>query len=251
MTPDLEIWDKVADSWDKKVATDGTMRTVLFEDCLLPLFENLQGKKVLDAGCGNGYITDMLSEEGADVIGIDGSANMVAAAKDRYPNLNFHQADLLKPLEFDTSTFDVVLANMVLMHLSEIGTFLQEAERVLKPEGTMISSILHPCFNEPATRLRRGLLSKITGRKVVGVALDYYDKQKCKRFESQVNEELTHYHRTIEEYSAEFLSKGFVITDIKEPHDLPEEFLSEHPELEYALRLPRFMIFKTIKRKLL
>lgn len=245
---DLKIWDKVADRWDSRVATDGTLRTLLFENSLLETIGQVKGKKILDAGCGNGYITDMLAEEGAEVIGVDGSGKMVERAKNRYPHHNFLQADLLKPLEFETQSFDVVVANMVLMHLADIDTFLGEAARILRLTGCFVASVLHPCFNEPAMGLSRSVWSKLIGGKIMGVAADYFRKSGNRRYESALSETVTHYHRTLQEYSEAFWEHGMAIAVMKEPHDLPDDFLLEHPKLEYATRLPRFIIFKTIKR---
>ncbi|MGE5392542.1 MAG: class I SAM-dependent methyltransferase [Candidatus Saccharibacteria bacterium] len=247
MNDDLQLWDEVAGRWDKKVATDGTLRTVLFENSLTDLLDTVENLHGLDAGCGNGYLTDMLSEEGAAMIGIDGSKAMIDAAIARYPGRDFRQIDLLKPLPFPDASFDFVLCSMVLMHLVQVDTFLSESRRILKDGGQLVISILHPCFNQPVMKLKRGLWSKIAGGRVVGEASDYFDQPSNRRFESQVGEHLTHYHRTLEEYSRKFRDNGLTIAEIREPHDLPEEFLRHRPELEYATRLPRFILFKTIK----
>jgi 2-polyprenyl-3-methyl-5-hydroxy-6-metoxy-1,4-benzoquinol methylase len=243
MNSDLARWDDAAPGWDKTIAQKETFRTILIEDALNRLLPDVNGLDVLDAGCGNGYFSNWLSTKGAKVSGIDGSKKLVEIARLNYPNLQFEIHDLLKPLNIKDSNFDMILGNMLLMHMEDISVFLKEAKRLLRPNGKLIVSVLHPCFNEPTSKLFKTLWQKLTLALPVAIATNYYN-QNLGRFESHFKTNLTHYHRTLEEYSQQLNQAGFAITRMIEPHKLPQEFLSKNPKLEYAQRLPRFIFFE-------
>jgi SAM-dependent methyltransferase len=112
----------------------------------LGLVGDVQGKRVLDAGCGSGAHSRDLLDRGASVVGFDRSAAMLAEARarlgDRVP---LHQADLNEPLAFaETASFDVVVAGMVLHYLRDWAPPLREFARVLRPGGYLVLSTHHP-----------------------------------------------------------------------------------------------------------
>jgi ubiquinone/menaquinone biosynthesis C-methylase UbiE len=241
MNSDLESWNRAAAGWDRDIARPGSYRTHLITDALRQL-PDMKGKSVLDAGCGNGFFTSWLAAQGAKAEGVDGSEEMIRLARASYPSIEFSVADLTEPLPHASGGYDYIVANMLLMHMNKISVFLAEAYRLLKPEGRLIVSVLHPCFNQPTSKLYKSLWHKLTGQKPAALAYDYYQQQRG-RFESHLKTNLTHYHRTLEEYSKEFGAAGFAISTMIEPHKLPKEFLELHPKLEYAERLPRFIFF--------
>ncbi|MBM1691158.1 class I SAM-dependent methyltransferase [Sulfitobacter geojensis] len=95
--------------------------------------------KVLDAGCGPGYVAASAKLLGADVEGIDFSAGMVERAKTKFPEIEFSLADV-EDLPMRDETFDAVLSNIVLFHVTDPERAMSEARRVLKPEGRFVFS---------------------------------------------------------------------------------------------------------------
>ncbi|MBX4187690.1 MAG: class I SAM-dependent methyltransferase [Candidatus Doudnabacteria bacterium] len=246
MNTDLQNWDDTAVGWDKKIAQPDTFRTLLITNAMEKLLSDCEGKDILDAGCGNGYFSNWLRQKGANVVGADGSDAMIVLAKQQFKDIKFQTIDFLKSVPYPDRGFNIVLANMLLMHMSDITIFLKEASRILKPDGTFIFSILHPCFNEPTAKLYKSLWHKLIFAKPFALAYDYYSKSRG-RYENHLNARLSHYHRTLEEYSLLLKNSDFTISELGEPHELPEDFLNKNPKLEYANRLPRFLFFKCIK----
>lgn len=83
---------------------------------LLPLVEPLEGKRVLDVGCGEGKNAHFLAERGATVLAIDSSEPAIRNAKRAWPpndRLTFAVRDVTDPGAFE-GTFDIVLAYGVL-----------------------------------------------------------------------------------------------------------------------------------------
>lgn len=94
------------------------------------------GAVVLDMGCGNGDITLAMIEAGFDAYGID----IGTAAKDKLPKARFRQVDLQTQLyPFHDNTFDVVFSKSVVEHLHHPDHLINEAKRLLKPGGVVIT----------------------------------------------------------------------------------------------------------------
>ena len=109
-------------------ADDFRVRTIL--RALGPV----DGRCILDLGCGKGRFAMRLIERGARVVGVDPSRGMLAAA--RASGLDVAVA-AGRRLPFDDAAFDAVIAVEVLQHvgLDDRSSTLQEAARVLRPGG--------------------------------------------------------------------------------------------------------------------
>src|ERR1700688_4560856 len=79
---------------------------------VVSLLDPQVGERILDLGCGTGHLTAQIAESGAEVMGVDRSAEMVAAAQAAYPKLRFEVFDARK-LIFDEK-FDAVFSNATL-----------------------------------------------------------------------------------------------------------------------------------------
>ena len=97
----------------------------------------VQGKRVLDAGCGSGYGSDLLVRAGAaEVVGVDLDAEVVGAARNDYPAVTFATADI-RELPAELGDFDVVVCFEVLEHLDDPETALGQLGTVLR-EGALL-----------------------------------------------------------------------------------------------------------------
>lgn len=100
-----------------------------------------RGKRVLDAGSGSGYGTAYLAKHGADVLGLDGSADAVAHSNATYTQAAFSLVDLNEPLPLDTGAFEVVFSSNVFEHVANIDSLVAECGRVMKPGGLAIIAV--------------------------------------------------------------------------------------------------------------
>ncbi|MDL2280836.1 class I SAM-dependent methyltransferase [Selenomonadales bacterium OttesenSCG-928-I06] len=95
-----------------------------------------KGQYILDLGCGTGQLTVELVENGANVIGVDFSAEMVATAKENYPDLDFHVADATNlPYE---NYFDTVFSNAVFHWIKDQDNLLKSVYKALKVKGSLV-----------------------------------------------------------------------------------------------------------------
>lgn len=99
----------------------------------------LPGLRVLDAGCGEGYGSEILAERARAVVGTDLDGTIVRRAAGRYSRAVFAPADLLS-LPYPEGSFDAVVSLQVIEHLARPREFLREIARVLGPQGLLVLS---------------------------------------------------------------------------------------------------------------
>jgi len=92
--------------------------------------------RVLDVGCGGGFLSNYLAEKGHALTGIDAAKGSldVARAHDRTRSVTYDTGDA-RALPYDDGTFDVVCAMDFLEHVEEPGRVVAEIARVLAPAG--------------------------------------------------------------------------------------------------------------------
>lgn len=98
------------------------------------------GREVLDAGCGEGFGTEMLARTATRVLGIDYSAGAIASARAAYggrPNLELRQLDV-HDLPKLGRRFDLVTNFQVVEHLPDPARFLAAIRAVLAPDGVLV-----------------------------------------------------------------------------------------------------------------
>ena len=103
------------------------------------ILDELPPGVALDAACGTGRHAAYLQDLGHRVVGVDSSPDMLAVARDKLPDVDFHQADLTSlPLADDE--VDLVVCGLALMHVGDLAPVLAEFARVLKPRGHLVVS---------------------------------------------------------------------------------------------------------------
>ena len=129
-------------------------RRYLLNPAIFALVGTVTGKRVLDAGCGQGYLARLLANKGAVVTGVEPSDPWYTYAVEREHaeplGIRYVQADLSTWVT-RPHAFDCVIANMVLMDIPDYLPALRTCIRALKRQGSLIVSLLHPCFEEPGS----------------------------------------------------------------------------------------------------
>src|SRR5438552_13382836 len=120
-------WQRVAYKYDSVWSSV----TGQFIPHLIGAAQVSRGMLVLDVACGPGYVSAAAKESGAVPTGIDFSEKMVAIAKPMFPDISFVQGDA-QELPFEDASFDRVLINFGLLHVSHPEKACAEACRVLK-----------------------------------------------------------------------------------------------------------------------
>ena len=246
-------WDEMADWYDEKQGDEGDLwHRTLIDPVLLQLVGNVTGLKVLDLGCGNGYLSRKLAKQGADVTGVDSSARLIERAKAREsqsrPGITYHNADAAHLEMLEDESFDIVLSNMALMDIARADLVIREASRALRPRARFVASFSHPCFDTGQSSgwliERMGLTSTIW-RKIGRYREPHEDWVPWNVPPGQVWETIS-YHRPLSWYFQALRDASLAVTAFKEPAPT-QEFLSNSLQGEWIAQIPVHCVIEAVK----
>lgn len=148
-TPDTTLqgsWQHNAQAWIQAVRSGAieSRRQVTDQAILLALMSR-QPQRVLDLGCGEGWLLRALAERGIEATGVDGDATLVEAAR-AAGSASVHMASYaqLARAQVDVGRgYDVICANFALLH-QDIIPLLCALQGLLAPGGALVIQTLHP-----------------------------------------------------------------------------------------------------------
>lgn len=202
----------------------------------LSLLPAVEGRRVLDAGCGPGAYAEWLVLHGAEVVAFDASEKMVRFARERLAGrARVLHADFSRPLDFlEDASFDIVLSALALDYVKDWRRVFAEFHRVLRAPGHLVFSIEHPFdsyrrHKEAESYLKTELV-RYDWRGFGGVPVS-----------------VPAYRRPFSEVVNPLIETGFRVERLLEP--LPtEEFKKAEPvEYEKLCREPAFLCVRAAK----
>src|ERR1700723_2785128 len=144
-------------TWDASQYADNGRFVALLAESLVEALNPKAGERILDLGCGDGYLTQRLAASGAIVVGVDTSPQMVAAAKERGVDARCVSGEALP---FDRQ-FDAVFSNAALHWMRDQDAVFQGVHRALKPGGRFVAE----CGGQGnIAAIRVALLAVLTAR---------------------------------------------------------------------------------------
>ena len=241
----IRRWDEYAEDFTHDFTDEGDIhREVVLNPALFELLGPVEGKHVLDDGCGEGYLSRLLAKRGASVVGIDYSREMLRLARERTPDdmgIEYAHANAEKLDLFADESFDAVVSNMVLMDLERYEDAIAEAYRVLVPRGLLVLAISHPCFSGTSNC---GWARDENGEKLFWkVDRYFYEGPYEKQIRPQFPNKLLQFHRTLTSYVRALLGAGFAIEDLLEAKP-SDEMITRHPAFVNDLRMCHFVLLK-------
>lgn len=243
-----ELWDRIADDWRTQVGDEGDANRRLNSDPVLWAFVgDVRGKKMLDAGCGTGYLSNKLSERGADVIGIDFAERMIAIAKSTNHACDFRVDSCTTLHTIQDASVDAIVANYVLMDTPDLQGTVRAFHRVLKPGGIAVLVFSHPCF--PQGRATRATEDGEGIR--YSWDASYFEERQCVDVPwAHFKSDFIWFHRPLSTYWKAFRAAGFDVIDFEEPRIAPERYhlAATEKALRNSRTRPYSVAFKLLKR---
>ncbi|WP_256300090.1 class I SAM-dependent methyltransferase [Haloarchaeobius salinus] len=222
-----EAYDELADSYAADVRSNAYNAHLEFP-ATSSMVPDVEGARVLDAGCGTGVYTELLLDRGAEVVGVDASEAMLAHAREAVGDrAEFWQADLGERLEFPGDSFDGIVSALALGYVADWEALFAEFARVLRPGGFVVFSTGHPLDQFP---LDEG-----------GEPADAENYFEVERLTKEWDVPVPYYRRPFSAVVNPLLENGFRLEAVVEPQPT-EGFRERLPErYEKESRYPVFL----------
>lgn len=222
-----EVAEYYAANWTEEL--DDPVTVQLFD-----FLGELAGQRVLEIACGHGRTSRGLARGGASVVGVDLSAGMLAQAAERDElGIRYLQGDAAAPGLLAGEEFDAVVCSFGLSDIDDLDGALANVKRLLRPGGSFVFSILHPCF------------AGIEGVSGAWPADGSYYEERWWQADgalSTLRQQVGANHRTLSTYLNAVRRHGFVLDEIAEPEPRIEP---ESPRAGMS-RLPVFLVVRCV-----
>jgi ubiquinone/menaquinone biosynthesis C-methylase UbiE len=219
------IYDKhvqfYLDFVDRNLADETSLWYVLLSRFKEILGDHLQGARVCDIACGEGYLSRFLGQLGPrEVIGIDLSAELIKVAQQRSngTNLSYRVDDAQHLLTFSEASIDIAVSQLAIMDIPDHMAMFRSVRRVLKAGGTFVFSLLHPCFETPFQAPEESpFLVDESGNPIAYIVRRYTKEGFWQSGGTGVRGHMGAYHRTLSTLINDLLAAGFLLQKLDEP----------------------------------
>jgi SAM-dependent methyltransferase len=201
------------------------------------LLPDLKGKRVVDLGCGFGWASRWMRDQGAtSVLGLDLSRNMIERAEATTVDaaIKYRIADL-DTLELPEKAFDLAYSALAFHYIEDFGRLVRVIHQALVPDGRFVFTIEHPIFMAAA---HAHWTSDEDGRKTWPV--NGYSVEGERRTH-WFAEGVLKYHRTLGTTLNALIDAGFEIRRVDEFAPTPEQ-IEQMPQLAEELERPMILI---------
>lgn len=233
MPPDspTQKWIQSANAWiaDQGLQGDWSRRAIL-DPALEEILVDVQGKAVLDLGCGEGRYARKLQANGALVSGIDPVPQFIERARS-LDSVSTYVEGIAEELPFKDNSFDIVLSYLSFVDIPDLQAASTEIARVIRDRGQLV---IVNISNVASTTL--GWTKDADGNKVYRKVDRYME-----HFAMDVawrDIQITNYHRPLSYILGLFLNQGFILNQFVEPLPDPGD-----PNYNDEYRVPNFQIF--------
>lgn len=209
---------------------------------LRALLPDLQGRIVLDLGCGFGWFCRWARDHGAaSVMGIDVSENMLTRARATTHDaaITYARGDM-EQLTLPPRSFDLAYSSLALHYIANLDGLIAGVHQSLRAGGNLVCSVEHPIYTAPSDP---GWAISTNGRKAWPVN-SYLDEGP--RSTDWLAKGVVKQHRTIATYVKLLLRHGFTLTHLEEWGPSSEQ-ITARPALADERQRPPFLLLAARK----
>lgn len=228
-----ELWNQKAQFWDKLQGERGNrFHQELVSPSVETLIGQVDGKQILDIGCGNGQLARRMAELGAKVTATDFSENLIQLAQKRGTPIGFpiqylfmDATDEKALLSLGVEKFDCITSTMAFMDIPDLEPMFRAAKNLLKAHGFFVFATGHPAFFTNNTAFISEM-NEIDGKAVYthSLRVTHYLHLPPQKGVGAPNEPTPHYyfHRPLHELLGVAFKHGFVLDALLEPTFSPQ-----------------------------
>lgn len=206
------------------------------------MLPDLAGRRVVDLGCGFGWASRWMREQGAaSVLALDLSENMISRARayTADPKIDYRMADI-EIVELPAATFDLAYSALTFHYVKDFQRLAQMLHQALTPSGSLVFTIEHPIF--------------------MAASHPHWIKDEDERMTWPVNrysvegerrtewfaKGVLKYHRTIGTTLNTLIKAGFTIQAVEEFAPSAEQ-IRANPELKDEVERPMMLLIAAVR----
>ncbi|XCP86468.1 class I SAM-dependent methyltransferase [Roseburia hominis] len=210
---------------------------------LQALFPPLEGKSVLDLGCGYGWHSKYAADEGAlSVLGLDLSERMIGEARKRNSADNVtYKVCGVEEYEYPEASYDFVISNLVLHYIADLDPIFEKVFQTLRPGGIFLFNIEHPVFT---AGVNEDWLYGEDGTPTVWPIDNYfYPGERQTLF---LGQHVTKQHHTLTQILMGVIHTGFILEHIEEAK--PSKEMMNMAGMKDEMRRPMMLLVRVRKQ---
>ena len=206
------------------------------------MFTDIEGKVVLDLGCGYGWHCKYAADNGAVyVLGVDGGVKMIEKAREinSADNIEYIVVDI-ENFDYGAEKYDIAVSNLVLHYIENLDEIYKKVYRSLKKGGYFLFNIEHPVFT---AGVNQQWVEKDGKNLYWPVDNYYYPGERSTDF---LGHTVKKYHHTMTQIVNGLLENGFELQQLKEVGPAPETL--DNPYMLDEMRRPMMLVIKAKKK---
>lgn len=212
-------WGKVAGWYDELLGGEGTFQKEVILPHLVRLIGDVQGKKMVDIACGQGFFTEAFAAKGASVLGVDIGEELIAMAKKRTEgnaNLEWMVSSATSMSGVPDAKFQLALCVLAIQNIEGVTALFREASRVLAPGGQFHFVLNHPAFRIPKATSWGWDEEKKKQYRRVDAYMSEMKTPIAMHPGKEQSEETVSFHHPISFFIKTLVRAGFVVTGMEE-----------------------------------
>lgn len=208
------------------------------------LLGDLNGKDVIDLGCGYGVMSKKIADHGAKkVLGVDNSRKMIQKAKEEYSHKNVSYKILpLEQLSVISDEYDIVVSCLAIHYVEDLYKLFSDIYSLTRVNGNFIFSMEHPIYT--ASKCTQKWISD-SNNKVIAFVTDHYGEEGKREIE-WLGKNVLKFHHKMETVINALIKSNFIIEQIIEPTPTLE-MLNIVPKTIHEIHRPAYLIVKCHK----
>ncbi len=243
-------WGGVADWYDTHLETDtDSYQEKVIAPNLLRLLSLKKGDMILDLACGQGFFSRKFLAEGATVLGVDISKELIEAAKKRGTGITYSVSPAHKLPFIKNASIDAVTIILAIQNIENMQEVFHEVHRVLKTNGRLVLVMNHPTFRIP--KVSSWGFDPSTGTQYRRID-EYLSSSRTKIVVHpgiKNSEETVSYHRSLQDFFKSLNKAGFCVTKLEEwiSHKKSGKGPRQKAEDKSRREIPLFLALETRK----
>lgn len=252
MKNEIEInWDKMSMAYENFTEDENSYSYTIEWPCIKKMLPCLQGKKILDLGCGTGRFDFLFEEENpACILGIDISEQMLRIAKEksgiRQSKVEFMKGDISNFNKYIAGKYDFIFSSTTIHYINDLNGLFRNIYNALDEEGICIISMMHPIYTAQYPIDKNGEFPSDDEWIV-----RYLDKRNrayiqpwIEYNESIENSLSSSYHYTFGDYINAIISAGLKIERVEEPYPPEKWKQNNNDRYNSFIETPSYMIIR-------